>query len=126
MFNPPIHPLRLGPDRAKMPAPPRSGKKGGGGGGGICYDFRDNGECRFGPDLRLTGFRQGSGQTGLSRKGHTFVLSALILPHVICCHMLMYFPMNIDYLELRHFSDDPGCPDPVWKLSTGQDTTNGG
>ena len=26
--------------------------------------------------------------------------------------------MKIDYGKLRHFCDDPVCPDPVWKLST--------
>ena len=24
--------------------------------------------------------------------------------------------MKVNYGELRHFFDDPGCPDPVWKL----------
>ena len=27
------------------------------------------------------------------------------------------FATNIDYGKLRHFCDDPVCPDPVWKLS---------
>ena len=56
---------------------------------------------------------------------------------VMCClkrHMLPQLPhscardttrvatdtihvaMSVDYGELRHFYDDPVCPDPVWKL----------
>ena len=34
-------------------------------------------------------------------------------------HMLPHFPLNVDYGESRHLCDDPGCPDPVQKLSTG-------
>mmetsp|Transcript_73173 Transcript_73173/g.158297 ORF Transcript_73173/g.158297 Transcript_73173/m.158297 type:complete len:89 (+) Transcript_73173:82-348(+) len=30
------------------------GKSKGKGGGGICYDFRDNGECRFGDTCRFS------------------------------------------------------------------------
>mmetsp|Transcript_83017 Transcript_83017/g.185330 ORF Transcript_83017/g.185330 Transcript_83017/m.185330 type:complete len:121 (-) Transcript_83017:92-454(-) len=30
------------------------GGKAGGGGGGICYDFRDNGTCRFGENCRFS------------------------------------------------------------------------
>ena len=39
-----------------------------------------------------------------------------------CSHSLPRFAtrfrMKVDYGKLRHFCDDPVCPDPVWKLST--------
>ena len=33
--------------------------------------------------------------------------------------MLPYVPVKVDYGKSRHLCDDPVCPDPVWKLSTG-------
>ena len=43
-----------------------------------------------------------------------------ILPQIpyICVTNTMRVAMNKYYGKLRHFCDDPGCPDPVWKLST--------
>ena len=33
------------------------------------------------------------------------------------CRTLPHFAVKVDYGKLRHFCDDPVCPDPVWKLS---------
>ena len=71
----------------------------------------------------VTGFRTGSGQTGFSQKGHKspmlpyFASSAHALPHFATSFFCLRFAMQVDYGELRHFCDDPVCPDPVWKLS---------
>ena len=42
-------------------------------------------------------------------------LSAHILPHTI--YFATFVPMTVDQQEMRHFCDDPVCPDLVWKLS---------
>ena len=44
--------------------------------------------------------------------------------HTVChkchtrCHKCHTFSHDIDYRRLRHFCDDPVCPDPILKLST--------
>ena len=56
--------------------------------------------------------RRGRDKTFVSQKGHK--------PHVaIFCHILPTFPYECSFImcELRHFCDDPVCPDPVRKLS---------
>ena len=44
----------------------------------------------------------------------------LMLPHVLSyvATFCPHFPVVIHQGELRHFCDNPVCPDPVWKLST--------
>ena len=66
--------------------------------------------------LNYCRFQTGSGQAGVFTEGpqiryisQCFALTAYILQHV---------SMKVDYGELRHFCDEPVCPDPVWKLST--------
>ena len=55
-----------------------------------------------------------------------YLLNTHILPQIpyICAtdtiHVAtdtMHFAMKVDFGNLRHFCDDPVCPDPVWKLS---------
>ena len=42
-----------------------------------------------------------------------------LLPHlIIFATFCPQAPMKVDYGELRHFCDEPVCPDPVWMLST--------
>ena len=33
-----------------------------------------------------------------------------------CRHLMSHVATSVDYWKLRHFCDDPVCPDPVWKL----------
>ena len=50
---------------------------------------------------------------------HTYIcIYIYIYMYAIVCHMLPTCFHESDYRELRHFSDDPVRPDPVWKLST--------
>ena len=34
----------------------------------------------------------------------------------VASYIYIYIYMKVDSGELRHFCDDPACPDPVWKL----------
>ena len=47
-----------------------------------------------------------------------FCLCAHTLPRT--AHIWPHLAMTVDYGKLRHFCDDPVCPDPVWKLSIKQ------
>ena len=38
--------------------------------------------------------------------------------HTHTIHVVQHNHGNSSYLKLRHFCDDPVCPDPVWKLSS--------
>ena len=69
------------------------------------------------------------GRDGFSQKchnAHVFCHSLFKCAHfarntihvVAVCHILQHLMMTIDHGELRHFCDDPVCPDTVWKLST--------
>ena len=51
-----------------------------------------------------------------------FVVRAHMLPHFAqmlphCATACPRFPVKVDYGGLRHFCDDPVCPEPVRKLS---------
>ena len=65
----------------------------------------------------------GSGQALFRCRSATNLLHSAILFECAChkqhpcCHILLRFPMNIYHGKSRHLCDDPGCPDPVWKLS---------
>ena len=67
----------------------------------------------------------GVGTNGVFTEGpHISYMLTYFTSSAYICHMLQYFvsvclhfPMIVDYRELRHFCDDPICPDHVWKLS---------
>ena len=65
--------------------------------------------------------RRGWDKRGFHRRvanPQSFCRSCFMCAHVaIVCHISQNVPMNVDYGELRHFCDDPVCPDHVWKLS---------
>ena len=85
-----------------------------------------------GSDFGPSASRRGRDKVGFSQKGHTshtFCNICFQCARVAtCCHIFVTFwphiPATIHYGEWRRFCNDPVCPDPVWKLSTGEFPTD--